>query len=360
MGDLLARMLLYADFAGTAFVVRRRDEPNRIRLPRPDWITMVYGSDRSATDPAVQIDAELIGLLYHPGGRGGGRMPEVFLPGEFAVFTGLTPDPLSPMAGVPWPSVAIREITGDNAMTDHKRLFMSNGATPNMVVSLDPQILQAEFEAWVAEFQKQEPKGAKSYRTLYLGGGAKVEVVGRDLQQLDFKATQGAGETRIAAAAGVHPVIAGLSEGLAGSSLNAGNFSAARRRFVDLTIRPLWRNAAGTLQVIVPPPNGAQLWYDDRDVAFLREDAKDRADIAGTESRTIRTLVDAGYTPESVTAAVLAEDWSLLQHSGLYSVQLQAPGSGQASPDAQAAAGRALAALIAPHLPALPSGDPQA
>jgi hypothetical protein len=69
------------------------------------------------------------------------------------------------------------------------------------------------------------------------------------------------------------------------------------------------------------------LWYDARDVPFLREDEKDAAEIQGVESRTIRTLVDAGYTPASVMAAVRASDWSLLVHTGLFSVQLQKPGS---------------------------------
>ena len=42
---------------------------------------------------------------------------------------------------------------------------------------------------------------SNAYETLYLGGGADVKVVGNDFRQMDLKATQGAGETRIAAAA---------------------------------------------------------------------------------------------------------------------------------------------------------------
>jgi hypothetical protein len=72
-----------------------------------------------------------------------------------------------------------------------------------------------------------------------------------------------------------------------------------------------------------------RLWYDDRDIAFLREDEKDRAEIQGLEARTIRTLLDAGYEGDSVIAAVLDSDWAKLQHTGLFSVQLQAPGAGQ-------------------------------
>jgi hypothetical protein len=81
------------------------------------------------------------------------------------------------------------------------------------------------------------------------------------------------------------------------------------------------------MQVLFPPPTAAQLWYDARGVAFLRDDAQDVAAIQQSEAITIRNLLDAGYTPDSVKAAVLANDWAVLQHSGMYSVQLQPPGS---------------------------------
>jgi hypothetical protein len=76
-----------------------------------------------------------------------------------------------------------------------------------------------------------------------------------------------------------------------------------------------------------------RLWYDDRDIAFLREDEKDRAEIQGLEARTIRTLLDAGYEGDSVIAAVLDSDWAKLRHTGLFSVQLQEPGAGQPADD---------------------------
>jgi hypothetical protein len=74
-----------------------------------------------------------------------------------------------------------------------------------------------------------------------------------------------------------------------------------------------------------------RLWYDARDVPFLREDEKDAAEIRQADAVTMRQLLDAGFTPESVTAAVIAEDFGILQHSNLYSVQLQPP-----APDAGA------------------------
>src|ERR1044072_9282454 len=98
-----------------------------------------------------------------------------------------------------------------------------------------------------------------AYKTLYTGGGADVTVIGADMRQMDFKVTQGAGESRMAAAGGVHPSIVGLSEGLQGSSLNAGNFGAPRRLVADATMRPLWRNEAGSLEVLIPPPADARV-----------------------------------------------------------------------------------------------------
>ena len=131
---------------------------------------------------------------------------------------------------------------------------------------------------------EQEHAGAfNAYRTMYLLGGTSATVVGKDLQQLDFKATQGAGETRIVAAMNLHPSIVPVSEGLQGSALNTGNFGAARRLVADTFLRPDWGSFASSLETIVPPLAGSRLWYDDRHVPFLAEDVKDADAIWITE-----------------------------------------------------------------------------
>ena len=171
----------------------------------------------------------------------------------------------------------------------------------------------------------------RAFKTLYLGGGADVKVVGANFDQLNLKAVQGAGETRIAAAAGVPASYLGISEGLAGSSLNAGNYVAARRRFADGTIRPLWRSACGALQTLLELPDPTvRLWYDDRDVAFLQEDVMDAAEIKSREALTIESFIRAGFTPDTSVQAVITGDFDRLEHTGLFSVQLQAPQPGQA------------------------------
>jgi phage portal protein BeeE len=314
-GDLLTRMLLDADLSGDAFVLRSGAPPVLTRL-RPDWVTVI--TDRN---PWV-AGAEVVSYAYQPGGPAGGATPVSYDVSQVAHFAP-SPDPLSPKRGMSWLTPVIREISADIGMTEHKRSFLVNGATPNLVVSLDPTISKAAYDQWVATFKEGHRGTRNAYETMFLGGGAKAEVVGKDLQQLDFKLVQGAGETRIAAAAGVPPVIVGLSEGLQAATYS--NYGQARRRFADGTMRPLWRNLCGSLETILRRPSGADLAIDDTDIAFLKDDMKDRAEIQSTNASAIGQLVKDGFTPESAVLAITTNDLTNLVHTGLYSVQLQPP-----------------------------------
>jgi phage portal protein BeeE len=231
-----------------------------------------------------------------------------------------------------WITPVVREIQADTAATKHKLKFFENGTTSNFVVSYEAGLSKAQFLEYVAAFKEAHAGVDNAYKTIHLGGGADVTTVGADMKQLDFKATQGAGETRIASASGAGAVVAMLSEGMQGSALNAGNYNAAKRQFADMTIRPQWRSAAAALSKFTSPPAGTRLWYDAAGISFLQEDAKDAAEIQSKRAATVRTLVDGGFTWASAVAAVEADDLSLLDHTGLFSVQLQPPGSISAPP----------------------------
>lgn len=331
-GDMLTRMLLDADFAGAFFGAEIDGELTRMR---PDWVEIVL-TERWNAD-AIQVGWRRLGYAYYEGGKNG-QVPAVFLPDEVVHFSPL-PDPLATWRGMSWLTPVVREVMADGMATKHKLKFFENAATPNLAVSLPREVTPALFDQFVDAMDAKHKGADQAYKTLYTGGGADVTVIGADMKQLDFKVTQGAGETRIAAAGGIHPVIVGLSEGLSGSSLNAGNFGAARRLVADGTMRPLWRNAAGSLEVLVPPPGTpgtTRLWYDDRDIAFLREDAADQASIVKENMLTVESGVRAGYEPDTVVAAVAAGDLTLMKHTGLYSVQLQPPLPGQTPGDATA------------------------
>jgi hypothetical protein len=116
---------------------------------------------------------------------------------------------------------------------------------------------------------------------------------------------------------------------LQGSSLNQGNFMAARRLVADMTLRPWWGNFASSLEVVLPPPGGSRLWYDDRHIPFLAEDVKDAANVLQLNAQTMKALSDGGWEADSVVEAVTSGDLSRLKgkHTGLFSVQLNPPDS---------------------------------
>jgi len=326
--DLLTIAVVHADLAGNFFAVRRG---SRIGILRPDWVKLVIGSRDRRDDKAIDVDAEIAGYIYYPGGQGSGQEPEVYLP-EFVAHFMPFPDPTFRFRGISWLGPVIRDIQGDTAATQHKLAFFENGATPNMVVKFD--LTDSEKFKRAVEMSEAQYAGIQNaYKTFYVAGGSDATVVGSNFEQMSFKTVQGAGETRIAAASGMHPVIVGLSEGLQGSSLNQGNFGAAKRLVADKTLRPWWGGFAGAMSSIVAVPGGSELWYDDRNIPFLQEDVKDAAEIQKVQTASIRQLVDAGFTPESVIDAITSGDFHRLKHSGLMSVQLLPPGTTSEPPE---------------------------
>lgn len=354
-GELLALMEINASLAGNAYFTTTSDDGSigqasvgkpgrRIARMRPDWTTLVI--DAPSGD-YYGLDARVIGFLYQPRvwGTSVPNTGHLLLPTEVIHFSP-KPDPVARFRGMSWLTPIIKDIMGDRAATEHKLNFFRHGATPSLVVSGIRAADSTRFNGIVDMLEARHAGVDNAYRTLYLTEGADAKALGADLKQLDFAVTQGHSETRLAVAAGVPAPILGISEGLKGSSLNAGNFAASRRLFIDSTIRDLWAKAAASVQSIIPPPTpNAVMWYDDEDIPFLREDAKDDADITALNAQALRTLIDAGWDPDAAIAYVRTGDLNRLtgKHSGLYSVQLQPagtvlPSSGSGAPDpAQAA-----------------------
>jgi phage portal protein BeeE len=343
-GELLARMIQDADLAGNFYATTADDNGKygkaatgpgrRIVRMRPDWVTIISGS-RSGN--LYDLDTKPVAYQYKPPPAEGFDSRSVLLTPDEVVHFSPLPDPEARFRGMSWLTPVLREIKADKAASRHKLKFFEQGATISTIVSLDKDVTPNAFEEFVSKMRAQTEGVDMAYKTLYLGGGADVTLNGANMKQMDFKSTQGAGETRIASAAGMHPVIIGLSEGLQGSSLNAGNFDAAIRLTSDKTLRPLWRGAAASLESLLKRPgDDVGLWYDDRDIAFLRDDSTDVAAIQANQASTANSLTTAGYTPESVIEFLETGDLRALRHSGLYSVQLQAPGS--STPDLAAPA----------------------
>lgn len=322
--DLLAKWSVMVDYAGNAYTVRR---PGGLKVLRPDWVDIILGSFTDGNITAEDIDSEVLGYVYYPGGRYNRDKEPVLLDRDTVSHFAPYPDPEASYRGMSWLTPVVREIQSDKAATAHKSLFFENGATPNLLVKFSQAMTDEKLKAYRKIIEEKHEGVANAYKTLVLANGADATVLGSNMKEIEFSATQAAGETRIAVAAGVPATVLGISEGLQGSTLNAGNFGQARRSFADRCLDHLWKNAAGSAKRLVNVPADSQLVIDTKYVPFLREDHKDEAEIQQLQAAAINTLVSAGFDPASAVQAVTAGDLTQLTHTGLVSVQLLPPGS---------------------------------
>ena len=320
-GDLLAKAIQDADLSGNFYCVRDGDVLRRLR---PDWVTIILGSRSEPEQAASAWDVEVVGYEYRPRGPSTNGQTRRFLVDEVCHFAP-NPDPEARFRGMSWLTPVVREVMADKAATDHKLKFFEKGATPNIIVTVPPEVQGEKFETWKKLMSEKHDGVDNAYKTFFMGGGSTAKVVGANLRQLDFKVTQSAGEVRICVDAGIHPAVLGISEGLQGASLNAGNFSAARRLVSDTVFRMLWRQFCGSIETLLPQQSGARLWYDTSGISFLQEDVTDAANVVQLNAMTMHTLLSAGYIPDSVTAFIASggTDYSLLKHTQILSVQLQ-------------------------------------
>jgi len=342
-GELLARMEQDASLAGNSYWTRTDDlgrygkaaagQGLRLTRLRPDWVIILIGSSLASNKDPFAADARIIGYMYSTQLSGvpqqdNGQAPTVLLMPDEVCHYSPTPDPVARFRGMSWLTPILLEIQADMSSTLHKKQFFDHAAVPNLAVKFDKDTSKEDFDEFVLQFKAGHQGAFNAYKTLFLLGGADVTPLTMDFRQLDFSATVGKGESRIASAGGMPPQWVGFSEGLQGSGLNAGNYAAARRRLADGTIRTLWRIAAASLQNVVNAPNSqAALWYDTSDVAFLREDETDLAEIFRIQANSIDSLIKSGYKPDASVQATMTRDLGLLtgQHTGLVSVQMQPP-----------------------------------
>lgn len=314
--SLLTRMEQDATTAGTAFLALS-DDGDRILRRRPDWMEFVLSAP-----PDEAVESSIVGYRYTLGGPWSGGRAKLYPVGE-CIHWAPIPDPEASYRGMSWLGPILEEFQSDRMATRHKRKFFENAATPNIVMVAPPTLTPDQFRDFVRMSREASAGTENAYKTLHVGGGMDPRVVGANFQQIDFRATQGAGETRIAMAGGVPPIIVGMSEGL--SSATYSNYGQARRAFADTWASNQWRSACAAVAPLIEVPDGSELWYDTKDIPFLREDVKDLATVQSQQAATINALLASGWTDKSAKEAVLAEDFSLLEHSGLMSVQLQAP-----------------------------------
>lgn len=332
--ELLYRLELDVSYAGNAYVARRE---NRIMRLRPDWVTIILGSDSDpeydGNDMLPPADAREIGIVYQPKSGAKVGRPEVFLPGEYAHWMP-EPDPIEFWRGSSWVTSVLREVSTDGQVTDHQSKFFENAATPNLVFLMDPSKNPEQVKQFAAALNERHAGPGNAFKNMFLGGGTDVKVVGSDLAALNLKDVSGGFESRIAARSRVPAVVLGTREGLAGSSLNSGNYAQTRRLWADGWFSPTVQGLCAALEAIVTPDADSELWYDPSEVLFLQEDQKDAAEILQMQMAALRQGIDGGWEPDALVEAITTNDPRKLigRHTGLTSVQLTPPATGEPDP----------------------------
>lgn len=303
-GELWARMEQDVSTAGNAYIWKAEDDL-LVRLP-PSEVVIV---SEEVKDPAGRTYRRILGYSWEPNPVGPASVkppPQFFLPDELVHWSPY-PDPAANFRGMSWLTPVLREIDSDMAMTTYKTKYMDHGhsiAAIKYAAKLRPDTIDFVSDRIQAKYGGVN----NAWRPLVLDQGADP-IMGKGLQELDFRAVQAGGELRICSAAGVPPVVVGLRDAQSGES-----YQTAMRRFGDLTIRPLWRSGCAVLQSVIPdlPDQGVQLWVDTSDIAALQAAETERAQVSQVHAAATLTLIQAGFTRESVIAAVTSGDLSQL------------------------------------------------
>lgn len=316
--ELLGRMIQDADLAGNAFI--RRVNSGRLERMRPDWVEII---SVMIEDPATGDKyREVVGYLYSEAGLLS-LDSKTFYPVEEVAHWSPVPDPLANWRGMSWLTPVVREINGDLSMTQYKQQFFDNAATPNMIVKYLGKVAPDTLLKLQQQIQARHGGIANAFKTMAVDQGADVTVVGNNFAEMAFTALQAAGEIRISSAGGTPPIVAGLQGGLDASTM--ANYAAAYRNFADSVMNDLWKGACSVLSKFAEPSVGAELWFDTRDIPALRDAEELRQKGYAQFSIAVMNLVNAGYDPATVVAALESGDMSLLKHTGLISVQLLKP-----------------------------------
>jgi len=299
-GSLLSRMEQDAGLAGQAYIWAPPGEDRLVRL-RPDWVTIVSelvrvpggGHYRRKTGYWVEPPKSVLD-------QGDGQ----FYPADEVCHWAPIPDPAADFRGMSWLTPIVRDVAGDDGLTQYKIRYLENSASPNLLIKYAAKLQDATVDKIRERMAARHGGVDNAFKTLVLDQGADVTVIGNSLAQMDFSNVASAGTDRILAASMVPGVLVGL-EPLRGAGKG---YQESMHKLADLWARPQWRSVCGALGQLITVPAGNRLWFDTADIAALQDGALQRGQTALVNMQAVLTARQAGYTRESITVAVTSGD----------------------------------------------------
>jgi hypothetical protein len=314
--------------AGNAYVRRTPAGPARAAAPGlgddrlrdhagPDHRHRAPQRDRLLVRPAATEDRE-----------------PAFYPVDEVAHWSPIPDPLANFRGMSWLTPVLREVDADTQMTDYKRAYLVNAATPNLLVKYSRRSDRTSSSE-LAPRSGASRRGRQRVQDDGPRRGRRHHGPGQQLRADEFAAVQAAGENRIAVAGGVPAIVVGLKEGLEAATYS--NYEMAMRRFADLTMRPNWRSACAALAKLVDVPDDSACGSTRPASRRCGRATRSRPTRCRSSPLPLRRSSWPATPRVDQRMSLSAGDVTLLKHSGLVSVQMQ---SLQAKKDAPARSGR--------------------
>jgi phage portal protein BeeE len=306
-GDLLARMEQDVFLAGNAYIWDTPGEDRLVRL-RPDWVTIVSEVVKVAPNGWYRRP---VGYWFEQPRSLLSKGDGFLVPADECVHWAPVKDSQADFRGQSPLQAAMREVSGDDGLTQYKITYLRNNATPNVYIKYAQKLQSATIDAIRERVSARYGGPDNAGKGIILDQGADITLVGNSLSQMDFSGVSAVGVERILADCAVPGVLVGL-EPLRGAGRG---FQESMQKFANLWARPQWRSVCGALSQIADVPPGNRLWFDVSDIAALQDSETSRAQAALVRAQALLALVQGGFTHESAVAAVESGDLSQLKEA---------------------------------------------
>lgn len=305
--EFMAFAVTYAAIGGNCYIWKERNASGKV--------IALWPFHDGQMEP-VPGESTLEGLVkeyrYDPGD---GR--KIIIPKNDVIQWKWMIDPDQPWRGIGAVALAARDTDSDTESSRYIYALLKNDAIPRVVITLtEGEELTPETSARLRASWHERYGGENRSEIAFLEAGMKVEKLGMNLTELAYETLKNIPESRICAAFGVPPVIAGLYVGLKRSDYGDGQ---ARRSFTETTLAALWRSFESEMENGLAPEFDANvsLKFDLNSVRALQENVSElwaRIDRAVTNGYIKRSEARQalGYNVEDydeVYREVLSAQW---------------------------------------------------